>query len=150
MPDPRQLDGLTVDLASPEWGGQVVASSDAYYSSPEMLIRPDRAVRRARLGKLDGVATLAMSGCCSNSVVWERFVDSLLMRATLGTRPLAQLLSMGVIRSQFPSVESTVWVPLLVSDRNFSPTRVTSSKSQAINQSDGFDSMLLLMGVFRG
>lgn len=43
VPDPRLLDGVTVDLASQLYGGQVVASSDAFYASAQMLNRPDEA-----------------------------------------------------------------------------------------------------------
>ncbi|WP_210155288.1 allantoicase [Microbispora oryzae] len=43
VPDPRRWDGLTVDLASQEHGGLVVASSDDFYTSADLLNRPDRA-----------------------------------------------------------------------------------------------------------
>ncbi len=41
--DPRRFDGQTLDLASQEHGGMVVASSDGFYTSAGMLNRPDRA-----------------------------------------------------------------------------------------------------------
>jgi allantoicase len=43
IPDPRQVDGLSIDLASQRYGGAVVASSDDFYTSAGLLIRPDRA-----------------------------------------------------------------------------------------------------------
>ncbi len=43
VPDPRALDGLTIDLASQRHGGAVVASSDDFYTSAGLLIRPDTA-----------------------------------------------------------------------------------------------------------
>ncbi|MER8485436.1 allantoicase [Mesorhizobium sp. M1322] len=43
VPDPRLFDGLTIDLASQDHGGQVVASSDGFYTSAAMLNRPDKA-----------------------------------------------------------------------------------------------------------
>ena len=43
MPDPRGLRGLTIDLASQEYGGVVVASSDDFYTSASTLNRPDEA-----------------------------------------------------------------------------------------------------------
>lgn len=43
VPDPRRLNGLTIDLAGREYGGMVVDSSDDFYSSAEVLNRPDRA-----------------------------------------------------------------------------------------------------------
>lgn len=43
IPDPRQIDGLTVDLAGQQHGGLVVASSDGFYGSASMINRPDEA-----------------------------------------------------------------------------------------------------------
>lgn len=43
LPDPRTLDGLTVDLAARELGGLVVVSSDDFYSRASALNRPDLA-----------------------------------------------------------------------------------------------------------
>jgi allantoicase len=43
VPDPRLWDGVTIDLASQEHGGVVVADSDSFYSSAQVLNRPDRA-----------------------------------------------------------------------------------------------------------
>jgi allantoicase len=41
--DPRQVDGLTVDLAGQQHGGLVVASSDGFYGSASAINRPDEA-----------------------------------------------------------------------------------------------------------
>lgn len=43
VPDPRGLERLTVDLASQDLGGLVVASSDDFYTSAGLLNRPDTA-----------------------------------------------------------------------------------------------------------
>ena len=43
LPDPRELDGVSVDLVSERNGGFVAACSDGFYSSPRQLIRPDEA-----------------------------------------------------------------------------------------------------------
>jgi len=43
VPDPRGLEHLTVDLASQEYGGCVVASSDDFYTAASALNRPDTA-----------------------------------------------------------------------------------------------------------
>ena len=43
VPDPRQFDGVTIDLANQEHGGAVVATSDGFYTSASMLNRPDWA-----------------------------------------------------------------------------------------------------------
>ncbi len=43
VPDPRGLEDLTIDLASQQYGGTIVAASDDFYTSAAHLIRPDRA-----------------------------------------------------------------------------------------------------------
>jgi allantoicase len=43
VPDPRGLERLTVDLASQEFGGLVVESSDDFYTSAGLINRPDTA-----------------------------------------------------------------------------------------------------------
>src|SRR4029077_2881489 len=43
VPDPRGLEELTIDLASQQYGGGGVASSDDFYTSASTLNRPDRA-----------------------------------------------------------------------------------------------------------
>jgi allantoicase len=43
VPDPQCFDRLTIDLASQEFGGAVVLSSDGFYTSAQMLNRPDQA-----------------------------------------------------------------------------------------------------------
>ena len=43
VPDPRGLEDLTIDLASQEYGGVVVASSDDFYTAASALNRPDSA-----------------------------------------------------------------------------------------------------------
>jgi allantoicase len=43
VPDPRGLERLTIDLASQQYGGLVVASSDDFYTAAQTLNRPDRA-----------------------------------------------------------------------------------------------------------
>lgn len=43
VPDPCRWDGVTIDLAGQEHGGLVVADSDSFYTSAQVLNRPDRA-----------------------------------------------------------------------------------------------------------
>jgi allantoicase len=78
VPDPRGLEELTVDLASQEFGGAVVASSDDFYSSAGMLNRPDRArtmgegwetQRRRDAGHDFAVFRLAFAGCLRRVVI---------------------------------------------------------------------------------
>jgi allantoicase len=43
VPDPRLLDGISLDLVAEENGGTVVDASDRFYSAPENMIAPGRA-----------------------------------------------------------------------------------------------------------
>ena len=78
VPDPRGLEELTIDLASQDYGGAVVASSDDFYTSASHLVRPDRArtmgegweTRRRRDGGHDHVVfRLAFPGVIRRIVV---------------------------------------------------------------------------------
>ena len=78
VPDPRGLDELTIDLASQEYGGAVIASSDDFYSSAGMLNRPDRArtmgegwetQRRRGAGHDFVVFRLAFAGCLRRVII---------------------------------------------------------------------------------
>ena len=78
VPDPRGLEELTIDLASQEYGGAVVASSDDFYSSASMLNRPDRArtmgegwetQRRRAAGHDFAVFRLGFEGCLRRVVI---------------------------------------------------------------------------------
>ena len=71
VPDPRLFDGLTIDLASQDHGGQVITSSDGFYTSAAMLNRPDKARtmgegwetrRRRDDGNDHAIIRLALSG----------------------------------------------------------------------------------------
>jgi allantoicase len=71
VPDPRLFDAMTVDLVGEELGGRVVSTTDAFYTSADALIRPDRArtmgegweTRRRRNGRHDTVVLkLAAAG----------------------------------------------------------------------------------------
>ncbi len=65
IPDPRGLERLTIDLASQEYGGAVVASSDDFYNSARLLNRLRRGrglrLRRRRRapGRVPGLAAAA-------------------------------------------------------------------------------------------
>ncbi len=47
IPDPRVLDGLTVDLAALENGARVIECSDMFYSSPDNMLFPGLARNQA-------------------------------------------------------------------------------------------------------
>ncbi|WP_405010671.1 allantoicase [Kitasatospora sp. NBC_01539] len=69
LPDPRELDGLTVDLAAQEFGGVAEAASDRYFSSPHNLNAPGRATvmgegweTRRRRDKANDWVRIALAG----------------------------------------------------------------------------------------
>ncbi|GAA5016268.1 allantoicase [Kitasatospora paranensis] len=69
LPDPRELDGLTFDLAAQEFGGVAEAASDRYFSSPHNLNAPGRATvmgegweTRRRRDKANDWVQIALAG----------------------------------------------------------------------------------------
>ena len=113
VPDPRHFDGLTVDLAGQEHGGEVVLSSDAFYTSGRLLNRPDRArsmgegweTRRRRGGGRDFVVLrLALAGEIRRLVV-----DT----AHFKYNASEAVAVYGSSDEQMPPVDSPRWQPLL-------------------------------------
>ncbi|WSL79462.1 allantoicase [Kitasatospora sp. NBC_01266] len=69
LPDPRDLDGLTFDLAAQEYGGVAEAASDRYFASPHNLNAPGRATvmgegweTRRRRDKANDWVQIALAG----------------------------------------------------------------------------------------
>jgi allantoicase len=113
VPDPRGLDDLTIDLASQEYGGAVVASSDDFYTSAGHLNRPDRArtmgegweTQRRRDGGQDHVVfRLAFPG-----IVRRVVVDT----AHFKYNASAEVALSGSAQDPFPAGDSGDWLPLL-------------------------------------
>jgi allantoicase len=113
IPDPRGLDELTVDLASQEYGGAVVASSDDFYTSASTLNRPDHArtmgegweTRRRRDGGQDfAVFRLAFAGCVRRVII-----DT----AHFKYNASAAIALYGSAAEVVPAQDSPVWLPLL-------------------------------------
>lgn len=113
VPDPRPFDGLTIDLASQQHGGAVVASSDGFYTSAHVLNRPDRARtmgegwetrRRRDTGHDYVVIELALAGD-----VHQVIVDT----AHFVYNASAEIELYGCETQPAPSVESPAWQPLL-------------------------------------
>jgi len=82
LPDPRLVDGISVDLASWSTGGLVVASSNDFYSSAQVVNRPDRArtmgegweTRRRRSGDRDWLTIrLGYAGTVTQVVIDTAF-----------------------------------------------------------------------------
>ena len=114
VPDPRALDGLTIDLASQRHGGAVVASSDDFYTSAGLLIRPDTArsmgegweTRRRRDGGHDYVVIqLAFAGAVSQLIV-----DTAHFRYNASARIAVQACGAA---GPAPAADSAAWRPLL-------------------------------------
>jgi allantoicase len=113
VPDPRGLEALTIDLASQEYGGAVVASSDDFYTTATMLNRPGRArsmgegweTRRRRDGGHDHVVfRLAFPG-----VVRRIVVDT----AHFKYNASAEVALTGSAQDLPPPAGSPAWRPLL-------------------------------------
>ena len=113
VPDPRGLADLTIDLASQEYGGAVVASSDDYFTAAAHLNRPDRArtmgegweTRRRRDGGHDHVVfRLAFPG-----VIRRIVVDT----AHFKYNASAEVTLHGSAQDPHPPADSSSWRPLL-------------------------------------
>jgi allantoicase len=114
VPDPRELDGLTIDLASQRHGGAVVASSDDFYTSAALLIRPDTPrsmgegweTRRRRDGGHDYVVLrLAFAGQVSQLVV-----DTAHFRYNASAEIAVQACA---APGPAPAADAAAWRPLL-------------------------------------
>ena len=113
VPDPRGLDELTIDLASQEYGGAVVASSDDFYTSAGHLNRPDQArtmgegweTQRRRDGGHDHVVfRLAFPG-----VIHRIVIDT----AHFKYNASAEVALHGSAQDPAPPGDSPAWQPLL-------------------------------------
>jgi allantoicase len=113
VPDPRGLDELTIDLASQEYGGAVVASSDDFYTSASMLNRPDRArtmgegwetQRRRDAGHDFALFRLAFTG---------RLRRVIIDTAHFKYNASAAIALCGCAKDMAPEQDSPDWLPLL-------------------------------------
>jgi len=123
VPDPRELDGLTVDLASQRYGGAVVASSDDFYTSAGLLNRPDQARsmgegwetrRRRDTGHDFAVFRLAFAGR-----VRQLIVDTAHFRYNSS----AAVEAWACADDPVPAADSAAWQPLLARARLQPDTR---------------------------
>lgn len=121
--DPRHFDGLTIDLASQEHGGAVVASSDDFYTSAGLLNRPDSArtmgegweTRRRRDEGPDRVVfRLALAG---------RVRQLVLDTAHFKYNASAAVSIFGAASDVPPASDSPVWIPLVPRTRLQPDTR---------------------------
>jgi allantoicase len=123
VPDPRDLDGLTIDLASQRYGGAVVASSDDFYASAAMLNRPDTARsmgegwetrRRRDTGHDFTIFRLAFPG-----QVRHLIVDTAHFRYNAS----AEIEAWACAEDPVPPASSGAWQPLLIRTRLQPDTR---------------------------
>lgn len=123
IPDPRGLEQLTIDLASQEYGGAVVASSDDFYNSARLLNRPDTArsmgegwetQRRRGAGHDYAIFRLAFAGR-----VRRLIVDT----AHFKYNASAEVAAYGAGGDAAPAPESPDWQPLLARTRLQPDTR---------------------------
>jgi allantoicase len=123
IPDPRGLEELTIDLASQEYGGAVVASSDDFYNSASLLNRPDTArsmgegwetQRRRGSGHDYAIFQLAFAG-----QVRQLIVDT----AHFKYNASAEVAAYGCSGDITPPAGSPDWEPLLPRTRLQPDTR---------------------------
>jgi allantoicase len=123
VPDPRLVDGRTIDLVGQEYGGAVVLSSDGFYTSAQMLNRPDRArtmgegweTRRRRDEGHDFVEfSLAFPG-----EVRQLIIDT----AHFKYNASAEIAMYASGEAPPPTAESPEWLPLLPRTRLQPDTR---------------------------
>jgi allantoicase len=117
VPDPRPLDGLTIDLASQEHGGAVVASSDGFYTSACALNRPDHA---RTMG--EGWETRRRRDAGHDFVVFQLAFHGAVQRLIVDTAHFkynasAEIAAYGCDQEPAPSVESPDWRLLLARTR---------------------------------
>jgi allantoicase len=113
VPDPRELDGLTVDLAGQEYGGLVAGSSDDFYTSASHLNRPDRA---RTMG--EGWETQRRRGPGHDYVHFRLAFDGVVRRIVVDTTHFkynasAAVALYGCAQDPCPPDDSPAWVPLL-------------------------------------
>jgi allantoicase len=130
IPDPRGLESLTIDLASQEYGGAVVASSDDFYTTASLLNRPDTARtmgegwetrRRRDTGHDYAIFRLAFAG-----QVHRLIVDT----AHFKYNASAEVAAYGCAAGDPPPEGSPGWEPLLPRARLQPDTRHVLEVSQ--------------------
>ena len=113
IPDPRQVDGVSIDLASQCYGGAVVASSDDFYTSARLLNRPDRA---RTMG--EGWETRRRRDQSHDFVVFRLAFVGHLRRLIVDTAQFrynatAEIMVYGCEGEHPPGVDSESWKPIL-------------------------------------
>jgi allantoicase len=113
VPDPRELDGLTVDLIGQNYGGTVVESSDDFYTSASHLTRPDQA---RTMG--EGWETQRRRGPGNDYVIFRLAFPGVVRRVVIDTAHFkynasAAVAVYGCAQDPYPPPGSPGWLPLL-------------------------------------
>jgi allantoicase len=113
VPDPRGLEQLTFDLASQQYGGAVVASSDDFYTAASNLNRPGRA---ATMG--EGWETRRRRDAGNDYAVFRLGFAGRIRRAVIDTAHFrynasAAAALYGCAEPDLPPNDSPAWRPLL-------------------------------------
>ena len=123
VPDPRELDRLTIDLAGQGHGGIVARSSDDFYTSASQLNRPDRA---RTMG--EGWETQRRRGPGHDYVLFRLAFAGVVRRIVVDTAHFkynasAAVALYGCARDPCPPEDSPAWLPLLSRTRLQPDTR---------------------------
>ncbi|WP_078660801.1 allantoicase [Streptomyces sp. NRRL B-24484] len=125
LPDPRELDGLTFDLAAQETGGVAEAASDRYFSSPHNLNAPGRATvmgegweTRRRRDKANDWVRIALAG---GGEVLAAEVDT--THFVANAPGWADLVGYDASAGGDPATDTAGWFPLLPRTRLQPDTR---------------------------
>ncbi|MFF1868935.1 allantoicase [Streptomyces sp. CB03911] len=125
LPDPRELDGLTFDLAAQEYGGVAEAASDRYFSSPHNLNAPGRASvmgegweTRRRRDKANDWVRIALAG---GGEVLAAEVDT--THFVANAPGWADLVGYDASTGGDPSTDTDGWFPVLPRTRLQPDTR---------------------------
>ncbi|GAA2788887.1 allantoicase [Kitasatospora paracochleata] len=125
LPDPRELDGLTFDLAAQEYGGVAEAASDRYFSSPHNLNAPGRASvmgegweTRRRRDKANDWVQIALAG---GGEVLAAEVDT--THFVANAPGWADLVGYDASAGGDPSTDADGWFPILPRTRLQPDTR---------------------------
>jgi allantoicase len=113
VPDPREIDELTIDLASQRYGGSVVESSDDFYTSAGQLNRPDQA---RTMG--EGWETQRRRGPGHDYVIFRLAFPGVIRRVVIDTAHFrynasAEVALYGCAEDPYPPPGSPGWLPLL-------------------------------------
>jgi allantoicase len=142
VPDPRLFDDVTADLANQLYGGQVVGSSDAFYTSALMLNRPDEA---RTMG--EGWETRRRRDAGHDYVILRLGIAGHIRQLIIDTRHFkynasAEVAVYGFDRPTAPPADAAEWTPLLERTRLQPDTRhqfATSSRRRtAVIRIDAF------------